>query len=453
MLAAVIYLPFFLSLRKKEGMTPLRHILNYAFTGYVIMLARVTVTGMVYSAFGDEVRNVNLRPFSEFVAVYMLDEGMYLSQAMLNILMFVPLGMLLPLVFPRRAGRFYMTALIVLGTTVLIEAAQYFIGRASDIDDVIANLVGGIAGYALYLLLAAALNGSGWFKRLLPEYSRPSWRPLAAAGLFIAVVFLLPAGLDIANQNSEFGMLRQVTQTIPRDAVINILPTEDEGSAPVYANEAADPQAIVEGLVRKYFPDEELEYSTNMNDYYGLCVYANAMAGDIFLRAFERDGSYSMSFPDAGGASDMTDAELIEYAKGYALESLREGEIIKDAEILDYGDGQRGVAITVEAESADAYVTGSFLVTTEAGEINVHNQLTRARRTGDAATISEAEALSAARGVAANNYPCTDIVIDSLELVTIERKHRWIPAYAFSGTAVFDGKSIEWVSIVDAVKR
>lgn len=67
---------------------------------------------------------------------------------MLNMIMFLPFGLMLPLVFPKRINRFYLVALISLAATALIEGIQYAIGRVGDVDDMIANLMGGAAGFA-----------------------------------------------------------------------------------------------------------------------------------------------------------------------------------------------------------------------------------------------------------------------------------------------------------------
>ncbi len=68
-----------------------------------------------------------------------------------NILLFLPLGLLYPLIRKKRVG-FLEIFLISLGTTVLIESLQYLFltSRRADIDDIILNLLGGILGYGLY---------------------------------------------------------------------------------------------------------------------------------------------------------------------------------------------------------------------------------------------------------------------------------------------------------------
>ena len=71
-----------------------------------------------------------------------------------NLLMFVPLGLLPSLLW--RGATWRRAAAIGLGTSLFIEAAQYFLMRSTDIDDVILNTLGALCGWWLYLLLRRA---------------------------------------------------------------------------------------------------------------------------------------------------------------------------------------------------------------------------------------------------------------------------------------------------------
>ncbi|HEV7331017.1 MAG TPA: VanZ family protein [Flavisolibacter sp.] len=70
-----------------------------------------------------------------------------------NILLFVPFGLLLPLII-RSTATFSRTVLATILLSVFFEVYQYIarIGKA-DIDDIILNTVGGATGYALYLMV------------------------------------------------------------------------------------------------------------------------------------------------------------------------------------------------------------------------------------------------------------------------------------------------------------
>ncbi|MBR7185342.1 MAG: VanZ family protein [Clostridia bacterium] len=75
-----------------------------------------------------------------------------------NVIMFVPLGLFIPAVFPRAAA-FWRTVLWSAVTVLSIELIQLFTLLGSlDIDDLILNLLGAAIGYALYRLLRRALE-------------------------------------------------------------------------------------------------------------------------------------------------------------------------------------------------------------------------------------------------------------------------------------------------------
>ena len=63
-----------------------------------------------------------------------------------NVMLFVPLGFLLPIAFSRL--KWWQVDLICLGTTCIVETVQPIFGRACDVDDVITNALGGIIGCA-----------------------------------------------------------------------------------------------------------------------------------------------------------------------------------------------------------------------------------------------------------------------------------------------------------------
>ncbi len=69
-----------------------------------------------------------------------------------NVAAFMPMGFLLPMVWKKAAG-LGKCLLICAGVSFIIEAAQYVFGVGSaDIDDLLLNTVGGLAGYAFYAL-------------------------------------------------------------------------------------------------------------------------------------------------------------------------------------------------------------------------------------------------------------------------------------------------------------
>jgi glycopeptide antibiotics resistance protein len=69
-----------------------------------------------------------------------------------NVVAFMPMGFLLPLVFKRLSG-FFRAVLTTAGASLVIEIAQYVTGvGAADIDDIILNTLGGVLGFLIFLV-------------------------------------------------------------------------------------------------------------------------------------------------------------------------------------------------------------------------------------------------------------------------------------------------------------
>ena len=81
---------------------------------------------------------VNLIPF-----IYMLSD---LVNACLNVLLFVPFGFFLPMLW-KEFRSIKRVALAGIVATFFIEISQLFTGRATDIDDIITNSIGTLIGY------------------------------------------------------------------------------------------------------------------------------------------------------------------------------------------------------------------------------------------------------------------------------------------------------------------
>ena len=160
--SAVLYLPFFLRGRKYK-MPAVRHLACYALTVMLALIIFVTLLAGGITFFPDY-RLLNLQPFVWVSQTYEMGFARMIQQLVSNILMFVPLGVLMPIVFPKLRS-FWRLSLCALGITVLIEITQYFTGRSADIDDVIMNTVGGMLGFGIYAGFNRLLRGKSWWRK------------------------------------------------------------------------------------------------------------------------------------------------------------------------------------------------------------------------------------------------------------------------------------------------
>ena len=79
------------------------------------------------------------------------------DQYLLNILMFLPVGFLLPLLWDEYQDFRHLMGFCCF-LTVFIEVAQVFTFRTTDVDDLLTNLLGAALGYALIHLPAKRWN-------------------------------------------------------------------------------------------------------------------------------------------------------------------------------------------------------------------------------------------------------------------------------------------------------
>lgn len=112
--------------------------LYLVFGAYLIaMLCFVGFPNIRYFCFDA---NLNLIPF-----IGMADS---IQNTFLNVLLFIPLGFFLPLLWERYRKAFNMLVFAFF-TTLFIELSQLFTYRATDVDDLITNVIGGLCGYLL----------------------------------------------------------------------------------------------------------------------------------------------------------------------------------------------------------------------------------------------------------------------------------------------------------------
>jgi len=111
---------------------------------------------------------MNLHPFATLSMYWMLlmqgASPYYIRHAVINlagnVIMFVPLGFLLPCLFPVQR-RLWKTTLVSLCVLVIVEATQFITRLGTcDVDDLILNLIGVIAGYLIWRLAYKFTNST-----------------------------------------------------------------------------------------------------------------------------------------------------------------------------------------------------------------------------------------------------------------------------------------------------
>lgn len=89
-----------------------------------------------------------------------------IEQLFMNILMIVPLGFILPVIF-KTLRKWWKTGICVMVIIICIEIFQYFIGRSADIDVLIMNTFGGVIGYAIFSVFFKCYSSKLWWNKAL----------------------------------------------------------------------------------------------------------------------------------------------------------------------------------------------------------------------------------------------------------------------------------------------
>ncbi len=163
----------FIFLKKKRKITSFKEeLILGVFVLYLIGLASQTIVpnwnaGIVTDTgepffdiyFTNELSHVNMLPFHTLYEYFFqtntnVDEWNSVSLLNLtaNVMLFLPLGFFVAFIW-RKYHSIKKIIILGLSVTCLVEFIQYFIGRSSDIDDVLLNTFGTVIGYVLLLMI------------------------------------------------------------------------------------------------------------------------------------------------------------------------------------------------------------------------------------------------------------------------------------------------------------
>lgn len=170
-IAAIILIPTFWLLNRYCFRNSRRAVCYLMMSLYLAAVdAVVGLPSLLYIRLDQ---NINLVPFAYMFSDY--------RNSLLNVLLFVPLGFLLPVLWKRFRSLLW-TGLFGLSFSLSIELLQLLTLRATDVNDLMTNTTGTILGWLLGRLVL----------RLFPSI-RPSWKTGELAivfGVTFAVMFL-----------------------------------------------------------------------------------------------------------------------------------------------------------------------------------------------------------------------------------------------------------------------
>lgn len=152
-LGALYFICFF---RRWKNTGKDRLLINTLMYVYISMVLSVTLMPVIAS-----LPNMFNHPYTpmclELFGDYLAGRGDTVRQIVLNILMMIPFGFLLPLVKPQKLWTLILWTFLFSLAVELIQPLMSGM-RASDITDLVTNTTGGILGYFIYLFLKRPLE-------------------------------------------------------------------------------------------------------------------------------------------------------------------------------------------------------------------------------------------------------------------------------------------------------
>lgn len=122
--------------------------LMYIYISFVLFFTLMPIISSLPFIFNHPYGFMNLTPFSDVLG----GRGDFIRQVLLNVIMMIPFGFLLPLANKR--CNFIRVIIYTFLFSLSIELLQPLINgfRSSDITDLITNTCGGAIGYVFYLI-------------------------------------------------------------------------------------------------------------------------------------------------------------------------------------------------------------------------------------------------------------------------------------------------------------
>lgn len=326
----------------------------FCFMGYIIMVIGVTFIGRGVRTYGDS----NLHFLSTYREAWNSFSTTSWTQLLLNIIMLVPLGIILPLI-NNRFRKFKWTIVASLLFTLTIETIQILTGYGVfDLDDIFNNMIGAIVGYGIVMTFITLVERERKQYKLLALYLLP----------LISVIILSITIIGVYN-TKEFGNLfiaykykinmKNIelslnTEIDDKQLLLNNNSYNIE-EVPIYKTTTYD-KDYGEQFFRDFLKDKDIDEEIEVDPYDTMAIY------------WYRSEGYSMSFNYNGGSYDYTD--FSSFDEGVDRADADKENIEKELKKLDISIPEAAVfskntdsdGLVYFEWSVENYVDGEYII-------------------------------------------------------------------------------------------
>lgn len=318
-------------------------------TWVVFFCYLAVVWGATIDGRGQFWQGAELTPFSSYRSAWYNFSVVEWRNLILNILMFVPFGFLLPCLF-RKCQKSWITFMAGAGFTLLIETVQLvFRFGIFEADDILNNFIGAVIGYGIYRLLRFPVNR--WKReqeKFLPVLLLQL--PLCLTVIAFCMIFITYDRQELGNLQSN---LQQRLSVKNAEVRLETELSEEREEAPIYQCHIADKEETLK-LAEEMFSILGTEVDMSSCDYYSdtaiyystdrkYCLWIDYMGCTVGFTDFEAGRNGEERVPgredaDSGEVQEALALLGVKLPEGIPFENLGEGRYLFAAERLSEGD-------------------------------------------------------------------------------------------------------------------
>ena len=338
--AAVIVVAYFVFKKKHKGEKKFpweKIILFLMLVGYLFIVISATILRKT----GSFHREYNLHLFRAWLEAWNNFSVKNWANILLNVAMFAPLGILLPL-FWKKCRKWYVTIPIGFGASLAIELVQLAISRGiCDVDDLFANTLGTVLGFFCIMAILALFNEKGHKLKPCLIYTGITLIPiLAICSIFISYNVKeygnLPEAPAYTNNTNgvSWSLDCQLTSV---DVTVSAYRTQPRNTSQcdTFAKELAENAGL----------------TVDLTSYYQDFAYYNLRPGGILI-VYYYDGSYEFKSSAHWDKTKWTEADRETIEKALADYPV---DIPAQAEFNYEGDGWHNFSIYHHIDGALMY--------------------------------------------------------------------------------------------------
>ncbi len=347
----------------------------------------------------------------------------------LNILMFVPLGILLPLIF-KNCRKYWVTYLIGLFFTLIIEVIQLISGRGIfEIDDIFNNTLGCIIGYGIVMIFISCFVDRNKYENNKKLILTTLQLPLCLTVIAFSIIFISYSKQELGNLSCNYIYKQNMSNV---NATTNIKLKNKPDKASVYKATVRSAEDTLE-VANEILSSVDSKVDESKNDVYdNTIVYKSKDENySVWVDYTGLKARYT-NFPKLGtlGKENLTYNEV---------KSLLSDFNIELPERADFTDDKNGnYSISVDMIGDDEYINGMLACSISETEdvISFINNIVSYKKYKDFDIISEKEAyekLLDGKFITSSDMADAEINIKDIDLVyEIDSKGFYQPVYKFT---------------------